>query len=247
MCLCRPSLIERVPLAVAIQENYRTEQRPIIRKGRRHFIECIGVFRLGCSMWLETLPKAIPFPIAGILFSSEWEYFWKETEGTRCTPNVTILAAIFTFFEINGAPSALRRNFWQLLLERPFFDLDQTCSTTHNYCGFVTHMANVPLTDLFTMGALHDVKEGWVRAHFLKGQAFNVWSCRGFYSEDNRGHRRLVDTAFSFADDNHDPIDWNVRGLIAPETVGVKDAFDNYPHLRGSGDGDSERLSPERE
>lgn len=200
-------------------------------RNRRHFILYIPRFRYYCSQWLAGLTGSFPSTVMNILMHSDWDTFFKQEVGLR----LGVFATVLYFFASNRAPVYLRQMFWYLLLQRPVFEESGGVGDDHPYIVLFDAFSRLPSAILAGCGAFYNMQDGDMYHEVgSKFDAYNVWGCRGVYSEGLGGLRRRLYTEmlFHYSGENHDLMGWDSFCLLSPEMILKNLSVDCYPWNR---------------
>lgn len=226
MSMCLVQSLPTVTLSVTKDDNY-VRWPGMAMKGRRQFIVHLPQFRRQCTVWLMRFnTRAVPYVISQMLLYSDYDCFWSSCVGLR----LGVFATVLFFMAANRAPLQLRRQFWELLLERPIFDQRGAVGDEHPYIALFLAISRLDAYAMAQCGAFYHVESGKMFHRCgSKFDIYNIWGCRGIYDEGLGGTMRRVSMELRGLDVENNPLDWDAYCLLSREMVLRNSNVDCYP------------------
>lgn len=160
-------------------------------------------FRRRFIDWIRTTVVfgGLPF-IYDLIMCCNYETFWEsESDGLnyRDGLNYVNFSVVLLFLHVNKFPRIITRAFWLAVLERPMFDANGLVGRDHTYYLMFERIVEIMEKD-------NPLRMFWVNfccydKEFNLWEAYNIWCCRGVFSNHISGERMVTDEIIAVDDD----------------------------------------------
>ena len=162
----------------------------------------------------------IPRVMYALIMRCEHSSFWSRYFGMAYLN----FAAVLIFLHVNRVPKIIKRMFWCWIIDRPIFDSNGLVGHDHPYYILYAKIRFEPRSVLANLGAFCNVIDGRRVRNFNWWEAYNVWNCRGVFS-NHMAPRRVITDEIKVVVDNENEISeivwplpeeerWSSDGLV---------------------------------
>lgn len=163
----------------------------------RAFSFRMASFRRRFIDWIRSRDAVVfgglPF-IYDLIMCCNYETFWG-----RDGLNYVNFSVVLLFLHVNKFHRIVTRAFWLAVLERPLFDANALVGRDHTYYLMFERIVDLVEKD-------NPLRMFWVNfccydREFSLWKAYNVWCCRGVFSNHINGERVVTDEIIAVDDD----------------------------------------------